>query len=104
MAVLTLDEIKAHLYMELDDASKDAHLTLLSEAAEDYATQYLGRSLPWLDDLGAPVAVPGSVKVALLLTIADFYENREAAIVGVSRVDNPAVARMLHFHRVGLGI
>ena len=102
MTVLTLDEIKAHL--RLDGSEDDAQLTLLSEAAEDYAAQYLGRSLPWLDDLGAPVAVPASIRAALLLVIGDLYENREGAFVGVSRVDNPTVERLLHFYRVGLGV
>ena len=104
MAVLTLDEIKEHLRLDLEDPSQDAHLTLLSSAAEDYASQYLGRSLPWQDDQGADVAVPFSVKAALLLTIADLYENREDTVVGtiVGRIG--AVERLLHFHRVGLGI
>lgn len=102
MAVLTLDEIKAHL--RLDGDEENAQLTLLSEAAEDYAAQYLGRSLPWLDELGAPVAVPASVRAALLLITGDLYENREAAFVGVTRVDNPTVERLLHFYRVGLGV
>jgi len=102
MAVLTLDEIKAHL--RLDGDEENAQLTLLSEAAEDYAAQYLGRSLPWLDDLGAPVAVPASVRAALLMIIGDLYENREGALVGVSRVDNPTVDRLLHFYRTGLGV
>lgn len=102
MAVLTLDEIKAHL--RLDGSEEDAQLTLLSEAAEDYAAQYLGRALPWLDDLGAPEPVPPSVRAALLLIVGDLYENREGAFVGVSRVDNPTVDRLLHFYRVGLGI
>ena len=102
MAVLTLDEIKAHL--RLDGSAEDAQLTLLGEAAEDYATQYLGRSLPWLDDEGAPVPVPASVRAALLLVIGDLYENREGAFVGVSRVDNPTVLRLLTPYRVGLGV
>lgn len=102
MAVLTLDEIKAHL--RLDGNEEDAHLTLLSEAAEDYAAQYLGRSLPWLDDSGAPVPVPASVRAALLLVIGDLYENREGVMVGTIAAVNPTVERLLHFHRVGLGV
>lgn len=102
MAVLTLDEIKAHL--RVDVSADDAHLTLLSEAAEDYATQYLGRPLPWADDDGLAAPVPGSVRAALLLIIGDLYENREAAYVGVSYAVNPTVERLLHFYRVGLGV
>lgn len=102
MAVLTLEEIKAHL--RVDESAEDALLTLLGEAAEDYASQYLGRSLPWLDDLGAPVPVPASVRAALLLVIGDLYENREGVVVGTIVAVNPTVERLLHFYRVGLGV
>lgn len=104
MAVLTLDEIKEHLRLDLEETSQDAHLSLLSSAAEDYAIQYLGRPLPWQDSLGVEVAIPFSVKAALLLTIADLYENREDTVVGASVSRIGAVERLLHFHRVGLGI
>jgi len=102
MTVLTLDEIKAHL--RLDGNAEDAQLTLLSSAAEDYAAHYLGRSLPWLDESGAAVAVPASIKAALLLIVGDLYENREGAVVGASRTDNPTVNRLMQFHRTGLGV
>lgn len=102
MAVLTLTEIKAHL--RIDGAEEDEHLTLLNSAAEDYTTQYMGRAIPWTDALGATVPVPFSVKAALLLIIGDLYENREGAVVGIARTDNPAVERLLHFYRIGLGI
>jgi hypothetical protein len=102
MAVLTLDEIKAHL--RLDGSEEDAHLTLLNEAAQDYASQYMNRAIPWHDDVGAEQPVPASVKAAILLTIGDLYENRESAFVGVSRSDNPTAMRLLYPYRVGLGI
>ena len=102
MAVLTLDEIKSHL--RLDGSAEDDHLALLNDAARDYASQHLNRPLPWLDDLGASVPVPASVKAALLLIIGDLYENREGAFVGVNRVDNPTVLRLLTPYRVGLGV
>lgn len=102
MAVLTLEEIKAHL--RVDGSAEDAQLTLLGEAAEDYASQYLGRSLPWLDDLGAPVSVPASIRAALLLVVGDLYENREGVVVGTIVAVNPTVERLLHFYRVGLGV
>ncbi len=102
MAVLTLDEIKSHL--RLDGSEEDAHLTLLNDAAQDYASQHLNRAIPWHDDAGAEEPVPASVKAAILLTIGDLYENREGAFVGVSRVDNPTVLRLLNPYRVGLGV
>ena len=104
MAVLTLDEIKAHLYLDISDASKDAHLTLLNDAAQDYASKYIGRDIPWKDDLGVDVPVPASIRAAMLLTIGDLFENRESSIIGVSRTDNPATDILLHFYRVGMGI
>lgn len=102
MAVLTLDEIKAHL--RLDGNAEDAHLALLNDAAQDYASQYMNRAIPWHDDVGAEEPVPASVKAAILLTIGDLYENREAQFVGVIRADNPTVLRLLSPYRVGLGI
>lgn len=103
MAVLTLDEIKAHL--RLDGNEEDAQLTLLSEAAEDYAAQYLGRpGIPWNDEDGVTVPVPASVRAAMLLIIGDLYENREDQVVGTIVARTGTADRLLHFHRVGLGV
>lgn len=103
MAVLTLEEIKAHL--RLDGNDEDALLTALSEATQDYATQYLGRtSIPWDDADGLPVPVPASVKAAMLLIICDLYENREDQVVGTIVARTGTADRLLHFNRVGLGI
>lgn len=104
MTVLTLPEIKTHLRLDESETAEDALLESLNEAAHDYASQYLGRPLPWLDDDGLPVVVPPSVRAALLLIIGDLYEHREGQIVGATIVDNPAVERLLHFYRVGLGV
>lgn len=104
MAVLTLTEIKEHLRLEVADTSQDALLQRLGDAAEDYTSQYLGRPIPWLDSDGAIVPLPVSVRAAMLLVVGDLFENREGQIVGASRADNPAVERLLHFYRVGLGI
>lgn len=102
MPILSLDEIKAHL--RLDGEAEDAHLTLLSEAAEDYVSQYLDRPVPWLDAAGSVVPVPGGVRAALLLIVGDLYENREGQITGVSRAENPTVMCLLSPYRTGLGV
>jgi len=104
MAVITLNQIKDHLRLEQDDVSQDAHLEILNDAAEDYAEQYIGRSIPWQDSDGVEVPTPASVKAAILLLIGDLYEHREGQFVGVSSEVNPVVVNMLHFYRVGLGI
>ena len=42
------------------------------------------------------------VKAAILLVMADLYENREASIIGASYVANPAVLSLLAPHRCDL--
>lgn len=104
MAVLTLDEIKQHLRMELDDASRDAELESLEAAAVDHAAQYIGRPIPWTDSLGADVPVPASIKAAIKLIIADLDQHRENTVVGTIVANRKAAEALLHFYRVGLGI
>lgn len=104
MTVLTLDEIKTQLRMELDDLSRDAELTRLEAAAVANAEQFIGRSIPWVDSLGVPVAVPESVKQALLIMVAEFDQMREASVVGTTYSKVPTAENMLHFYRVGMGI
>lgn len=49
---------------------------------------------------GVASMVPERLKSAIKLMVGDLYENREAAIVGVPRADNPAVANLLFPFRV----
>lgn len=104
MSLPTLSQVKDHLRLEQSETAEDDLLQNLIDAAHDYAQQYIGRSIPWDDDQGSPVAVPMSIHSAILLIIGDLYENREGKIVGVSSEVNPAVVNLLHFYRVGLGI
>jgi len=104
MAVMTLEQIKDHLRLDRADASQDAHLEILRDAAEDYAGQYINQSIPWQDADGVAVPVPASIKAGIMLVISDLYEHREGQIVGVSIADNPTVERLLHFYRVDMGI
>ena len=104
MPVLTLDEIKTHLRIELEDDSRNAELLSLEAAAVDHAAQFIGRSIPWLDELDAPVNVPASVKAAIKLFIADLDQHRENTVVGVTYSSRQAAESLLHFYRVGMGI
>jgi hypothetical protein len=52
----------------------------------------------------SPISTPAAIKAACLLIIGDMYENREGAIVGTIHKENPAVQRLLHFYRIGIGI
>lgn len=101
MSLPTIEQIKVQLRMEPDEQAPglDDELQALLDDAVDYASQFLGRPIPWTEDS----SVPGSVRRALLLIVSDLFNNREGQFVGVTAADNPAVVRMLHFYRVGLG-
>lgn len=105
MSLPTLADLKWHLRLDAEpDTESDPQLEAILEAAVDHAEQYLGRSIPWLDENSSEVPVPPSVRAAVLLIAADLHENREAQFVGVSVADNPTAHRLLHFYRVGLGV
>jgi hypothetical protein len=97
MSVLTVNDIKAHLNIvgTADD-------TLLGEkiaAAEELVAAYIGQ-----DDLADMDPVPATVKEAVRLLVAHWYEQREAAVVGltggVSSTEIPfGVAELLRPHR-----
>lgn len=100
MIVLTPERIKTHLRLPLDaDTELDAQLENIEAAAVDYASQYLNREIPWDSN-----EVPASVEAALLLIISDLFENREGQNTQNEYHSNPAVERLLHFYRVGLGV
>ena len=71
---ISLKEVKVHL--RLDSFEEDDYLKSLILAATDHVERYLGRSL---DDFSE--YVPASIKHAILLMIADFYENRTTSII-----------------------
>jgi len=104
--LIPLMEIKSHLRLPLEvDVEVDAELERLHDAAVDYAEQYLGRNIPWSDgESSSETFFPASVKHAILILIAEFYENREQTIVGTISSRMPTVENLLHFYRVGLGV
>ncbi len=82
--IVTLTEVKAHL--RLDSLDEDEYLSSLVAAAIDYVQQYLGQSLDEFVDC----LVPPSIKHAILLIIADFYENRTT-----TSIQNPTTLQSL---------
>ena len=104
MAVLTLAEIKTHLRIEQSDNSQNAELEKREAAAVDYASQYIGRSIPWMDDAGVEQDVPASIKQALFLLVGDYDQQRENSVLGVSYESTQVAEKLMHFYRVGMGI
>lgn len=109
--LIELEDIKRHLRLDLlPDSEADPELESMLDAAVDHASQLIGRSIPWHAPEGNIVAsepetiFPSSVRAAILLIIGDLYENREGQVAGVTLDENPAVIRMLHFYRIGLGV
>jgi uncharacterized phiE125 gp8 family phage protein len=49
---------------------------------------------------GVGPSLSGAVKSAILMIVGDLYENREAQIVGVNRMDNPTVKHLLTPFRI----
>lgn len=89
-------------HLRLDDADGEgAYVEMLLMVAESAVSQYLGRPLtPWSL---AQVSPPPEVMHAVLLILADLYENRSAQ-TDKPLSSNATVDRLLHFHRQGLGL
>ncbi len=110
--LVTIETIKTHLRLPLDaDSDLDPYLEQLHDAAKDYIEQYLGRELPWVDvddedgdSDSSEEMLPKSVLQALLILIAEYFENREQHVIGASVAEISTVHRLLHFYRSGLGI
>lgn len=49
---------------------------------------------------GAAAAVPAGIVAAIKLVLGDLYENREAAVLGTIRSDNPTVKNLLWTYRI----
>ncbi|MGA0539050.1 head-tail connector protein [Neotabrizicola sp. VNH66] len=69
---ITVAELKAQL--NLDSDTDDALLSLKIEAAEAYCASFIGGPIP--------DPVPATIKQAVLMLAAYWYEAREAATVG----------------------
>ena len=73
--IVSLKEVKAHL--RLDSLEEDDYLNSLIFAATDRVEQYLDKPLADFDKKG----IPAGVRHAILLMVADFYENRTTLTV-----------------------
>lgn len=108
MSWVTVAQAREHL--EVIGTDQDAKIQRFIDAAEGYAQQYMGRPLqPWESpdsnsSSSVAVAPPEDVRVAILMLVADYFENRTVGVTGTIYSENPAAEKMLHFHRKGLGV
>lgn len=110
--LISVETIKQHLRLDMDpDSELDVELERLYEVAVDYASNYLGRPIPWeaeTEDSSSSssetMIFPKAVEQAILILIAEYYENREQNVIGTITAELPTVQRLLHFYRVGLGV
>ena len=84
---LTISDLKAHANITGND--DDAVLTRLLAAAQSYIERLLGYTLSTFGEDSPPEDVPADLELAVLMLAADWYENREASIVGVSAMPVP---------------
>lgn len=73
--VVSLDEVKKHLRIENDE--EDDLLTSLIMQAQDVAADYCRVSFGKLDEEGNEASVPEPVRLAVLLFVSHYYENRD---------------------------
>lgn len=85
MAFLTIDEIKQQTYVS--DSDEDSYLELLGNAAIAHIQDYTNRKLYEKDDESASddeiaLVWTDDIKIAALMLVAHYYENREATVTG----------------------
>lgn len=88
MEPVTLEEAKLYLRVGHDD--EDALISDLIVAAREYCETYTEQ------EYTGSAVIPRRVKQAILILVADMYENREAQIVGTIVAQNATVERLLH--------
>ena len=100
LPIVPLQRALEHLRLD-DDAEDLALVEELLLTAEEHVSTYLQRPLkPWKSTQAEP---PRAVQPAMLLHLADLYENRSAQVEKALSL-NPTVDRLLYPHRLNIGI
>lgn len=106
---MLLDLATVKLHLRVDDSAEDALIGLYATAAEEFAMQFLGRTVyatelaQGLDTAG--IVINPAIQAALLLIVGHLYANREDTVVGLSVTQLPNGAEyLLQPYRAGLGV
>lgn len=90
---MLLDLATVKLHLRVDDSAEDALIGLYVTAAEEFAMQFLGRTIyatelaQGLDTAG--IVINPAIQAALLLIVGHLYANREDVLAGVSVAQLP---------------
>lgn len=90
--ILTVDEVKAHLRIEHDEEDEliESLINKAQAAAEDYCRESF-------DD---PDTVPEPVKLAVLLMVSHYYEDRDNSDMTIYHTMREAFENLLYPHRL----
>lgn len=91
MAIVTLDQMKAHLNVIGDH--DDALITSKIAAAQNHVERQLGFKIEETYGGEEQEDIPASLAEAVMQLAAHWYENREAVIVGVTAIPMPLGVR-----------
>ena len=106
---MLLDLATVKLHLRVDDSAEDALIGLYVTAAEEFAMQFLGRTIyatelaKGLDTAG--IVVNPAIQAALLLIVGHLYANREDVLAGVSVAQLPNGSQyLMQPYRIGMGV
>ena len=106
---MLLDLATAKLHLRVDDSAEDALIGLYVTAAEEFAMQFLGRTIyatelaQGLDTAG--IVINPAIQAALLLIVGHLYANREDVLAGVSVAQLPNGSQyLMQPYRSGMGV
>lgn len=75
--MIELSEIKLQCRIEIEDTYEDCYLEMLLKAAQSYIDTFLNQKVRW-DGSTGDIPLYHDIKLAALMLIGHWYENREA--------------------------
>lgn len=110
MSHIKLEEAKSFLNVYYTE--KDAEIQLFIDAAEKDGLEFMNRCdyAGLIDEDSPPADSPGAaalfpnVKVALLMQVNDYWQNREPTVTGTTVAFNPTAQNILYRYRLALGV